>query len=950
MMSELLRKSLILGLLIVGALAALVFFSTAPTVSLDAPHVSTEASSIADLASSYSGVLSRPQLPQFSLALPLVVQVAISCLLIISMMVVAFFFPRARKVVMLLTFLTTVRHLLWRGFETLDLSNPVSAVIALTIYGAEVLAFFAMLIGFFQVWGQTEHKPVSLARFRDEQLPSVDVFVCTYNEPVSVLYRSLVGCQSMNYSKKEVYLLDDGNRPEMRELAERVGVRYISRANNTHAKAGNLNNALEYTQGDLVLVFDADHVPSINFLQEVVGFFVDERLAFVQTPQHFFTTDPFQRNLMATRQINNEQDLFFHVIQPGNDYWGAAFFAGSGAIFRRNALREIGGFAVETITEDVHTGMRLHCRGWKSAYYNRDLAAGMAQESFADVIKQRLRWARGMTQIFCLENPILAGGLSLAQKLCYLTGIWYFFHGLPRLIFMIAPLFFLLFGYKTVNAGFVEVLIYYVPSFLATSVGYTIVSRGVRHSFWSEVYETAFCVYLLLTTLLTFLSPQRAKFRVTPKGGLTEQLNFNWQIVFPQLVIAALTLVGIGMAVARSIYTPEYAGGIYTNLFWSLYNLVLLLGAIYVAQERPQFRLAPRIHRRIRCELKLLDGSIAVGYTTNVSESGIALVFDEPIPVAGTVALKVMDWESNETSIFSVQVVRSTIDENNRHFVGFRVVNRTEEQHQKLVRHMFGSAEVWAEDYIYTRTDRSFWDLLTTPFRVAAAFENPMRRGAPRFSATLSCVLNVEGQFVIGFSNEVSETGTSVYVKKAYANLLQLDQPVKVRIQWPAGQISELDAIVKRVENVSDGQVKVGLSFANVTREQHLDLIKQIYRPREHMIRVAPLVYKMVTGSVKRENGETFKMMTQEISEMGLLVRLQNKPSFVTQEKVMVELIWEDQSRDVYPCRVVDSGYEGAVPMAILYFDGLDMRSLDRLSQRIHEPVESRAFQTLIEG
>ncbi len=945
-MSSLLRKGLGVIFLLVLFAGVYWIFATTPTTDVTASTFTSE-STISDYASSYSGVLSRPLFPEISLFLPLQAQVIISCLLILAMVFVTTFVPRARRLVMFLTIATTVRHLLWRGVDTLDFSSPLSGIISLTIYVAEIMAFFAMVIGYFQVWGQTDHKPISLSRFTPEQLPTVDIMVCTYGEPVSVLYRSLVGCQGIDYPKKEVYLCDDGNRPEMKALAERLGVHYISREQNIHAKAGNLNNALKYSKGELVLVFDADHVPAKSFLNETVGFFIDERLGFVQTPQHFFTEDPFQRNLLSTRAINNEQDLFFHVIQPGNDYWGAAFFAGSGALFRRRALESVGGFAVETITEDVHTGMRIHAAGWKSIYYNRDLAAGMAQESFADFIKQRLRWARGMTQIFCLENPMFKGGLSLSQRLCYFTGIWYFFHGLPRVVFMVAPLFFLLFGLKTINSGFVEVLVYYLPSFLLATMGYTHISRGVRHSFWSEVYETAFCIYLTLTTSLTFLSPRRAKFRVTPKGGLTERLNFNWRIVFPQVMIAALTIVGIGMAVVRGVYTPDYAGGIYTNFFWSLYNLVLLLGAIYVAQERPQYRLAPRIFRRIRCELKLLDGSIAVGYTTNISESGVALVFDEPIPISGTVALKIMDWEINETTIVQVQVVRSIVDDQNRHFVGFQVVNRTEEQHQKLVRHMFGSAEIWTEDYVFEDTAKSFWTLMTTPLRLAGATEAPLKRGAPRFRATLSCVLNVDGQYIMGHSNEVSESGMSLFIKRGQR--VDVGQQVGIRIQWHSGQITEVAAEVKRAEDVGGGQIKIGLAFSNLNHDQRLELIRQIYRPKERLVRVAPSVPKLVTCTVVPLDGSPAgRGVTQEISELGVIAQLSDRINLQAGQKVWMQLSWDGREEERYPGEVIDVSQHYGNPIALIYFDALDMRALDRLSQRLYEPQESKAFRTLI--
>jgi cellulose synthase catalytic subunit (UDP-forming) len=945
------RKTALIAVLGIFLVAVLVLFWQLPTQD-SATAAFTSSSSVADYASIYYGELSRPLFPDTSLFLPLLLQVGISCALIFVMVLTALFFPRARRWVMILTTITTLRNLIWRGVETFDFSSPLAILITVVIYSAEVISFFAMAIGYFQVWGQRERQAPDTTKMG--RLPSVDIMVCTYGEPISVLYRSLVGCQGIDYPYKEVYLCDDGNRPEMRELAQRVGVHYISRPKNTHAKAGNLNNALEHTNGELILVFDADHVPCKRFLLETVGFFEDDKLGFVQTPQHFFTDDPFQRNLVARSQINNEQDLFFHVIQPGNDYWDSAFFAGSGALFRRSALESVHGFAVETITEDVHTGMRIHGEGWKSIYYNRDLAAGMAQDSFVDVIKQRLRWARGMTQIYCLENPLFAKGLSMAQRICYFTGIWYFFHGLPRLIFLVAPLFFLLFGYKTINSGYVEVLIYYLPSFLATALGYTIITRGVRHSFWSEVYETAFCVYLSLTTFLTFLSPKRAKFRVTPKGGLMDQLNFNWRIVFPQVLVTALTILGIGMAITRAVYTPDYAGGIYTNMAWSIYNLILLLGSIYVAQDRPQFRLAPRISRRIRCELKLIDNSIAVGYTTNVSESGMALVFDEPIPVSGAMLLKIMDWDINETSIMTVEMVRSVIDDNNRHHIGFRVVNRTEEQHRKLVLHMFGSAEIWLDDYVYSDTHKSFWNLITTPFRMLAHSEEALRRGAPRFQATLSCMLTLDDRQLPGSSQEVSESGISVLLDKDDANALSTGQAVGLHIQWPSGHVSEMTATVQRLESGGQGRRIAGLAYTHMTAAKHVEIVQQIYRPKERLVRAAPSVSRVLPCTLtpaevpEGEEVTPISGMTQEISELGAIIHIRGRSSLNAGDKIWIDWSWDGRENVRYPGEVVETTFYNGSPVAMVYFVGLNMKTLDQISHYLHEPLPQRSFESLI--
>ncbi len=905
--------------------------------------------SISDIAALYENNMSRPFFPETALWLPFGLQIGLSVVLILLMVFlskISHTLPKTAHLwVMALTLFIISRHLLWRGIETLDFNTPANTIMGFVVFGAELLAFFTLFIGYFQMIGLTDHKPISIKETPLEALPKVDILVCTYNEPVNVLYRSLVGCLAIEYPHKTIYLCDDGNRPEMADLAKKLNVKYIARAKNTHAKAGNMNHAMDYSQNELILVFDADHVPCKSFLNEVIGFFQDDKLAFIQTPQHFFTTDPFQRNLASEGVVNNEQDLFFHVIEPGNDYWDAAFFAGSGAIFRRHALEEIGRFAVETITEDVHTGLRLHSKGWKSLYYNRDLSAGMAQDSFSDYIKQRIRWGRGMVQILFFDNPLWIKGLNFGQRLCYFAGIWHFFQGLPRIIFLIAPLGFLLFSLKPVDAGFLEVFVFYAPSFVALVLGYSIVSRGLRQSFWSEVYETAICTYLFQTNLATLLSPKRAQFRVTPKESLNEGLSFHWQVVTPQIIIGLLIVFGMGVALFRAYYTPDQLGGIVTNVFWSIYNLILILGAIYVAQERPQFRLSPRIFRDIRCELKLLDNTIAVGYTTNLSESGLSIVFDEPIPLSGTLSLKLLDWDIDELSVFQVQAVRSSADDSGKLYASFRIVNRTEEQHQQLIRHMFGNADVWEKYHTHAGTGKSFLSLLTTPFRLALTEERASRRRTLRVRQALSCTLEFNGHTLPGISSEVSETGLSVHVQSD-SPPLQVGHLVTLHLQWDSGRIRSFQAEIKRV-STSTGEAQqeteLGLNFIHLTREQRLDIIHHLYHPTENLIRVAPTVPKMVPCTLKTESGLSLKGITHEISEMGAVIALQEntleQTSLEAGQLLRLQLHWNPETTLTYPAAVQDTANpDSSTPLVLVYFKEMDLRSLDRLSKHLHDP------------
>ena len=282
--------------------------------------------------------------------------------------------------------------------------------------------------------------------------------------------------------KMKIWLLDDGRREEFRQFADACGVGYVTRGDNLHAKAGNLNNAMRHTDGEFIAVFDCDHIPTRAFLQLSMGWMVDQpNLAMVQTPHHFYSPDPFQRNLAAGTRVPSEGNMFYGLIQDGNDYWNATFFCGSCAVLRRSALNEIGGFAVETVTEDAHTMLKMHRKGWDSAYLKLPLAAGLATESLAQHIGQRVRWARGMLQIFRIDNPMFGPGLSLGQRLCYLQAMMHFLFALPRVVFLTAPLSYLLLGQNIIAASPLAISAYALPHLLHAIGTNSRLQRNWRH-------------------------------------------------------------------------------------------------------------------------------------------------------------------------------------------------------------------------------------------------------------------------------------------------------------------------------------------------------------------------------------------------------------------------------------------------------------------------------------
>src|SRR5882757_3519646 len=329
-----------------------------------------------------------------------------------------------------------------------------------------------LFLGYLQTLWPLRRTPVPLPDDTD-LWPAVDLLIPTYNEPLSVVKHTALAAMNIDWpsDRLHVYILDDGRREEFRRFAEEAGIGYMTRDDNEHAKAGNINCALTRLDAPYVAIFDCDHVPTRSFLQITLGWFLrDTKLGMLQTPHHFYSPDPFERNLDLFRKIPNEGELFYGVVQDGNDFWNATFFCGSCAVLRRSALDQIGGMAVETVTEDAHTSLRMQSNGWNTAYINIPQAAGLATERLSAHVGQRIRWARGMVQILRTDNPLFAPRLRFAQRLCYFNAMAHFLYPLPRLIFLTAPLIYLVFGHTNIPGYWAAILAYAFPHLALSSI------------------------------------------------------------------------------------------------------------------------------------------------------------------------------------------------------------------------------------------------------------------------------------------------------------------------------------------------------------------------------------------------------------------------------------------------------------------------------------------------
>jgi len=533
----------------------------------------------------------------------------------------------------LFSIVASSRYIFWRVSSTLDFDTTIDRVLGLALLGAELYAFAVLLLGAFQTLYVLQRKPVPLPADRADW-PTVDVYIPTYNEPLEVVRPTVLAALRLDWprDKLRVHLLDDGCRAAFRDFAGSAKVNYIVRAEHKHAKAGNLNHALGVTDGELIAIFDCDHIAARSFLQLTVGWFTrDPRLGMLQTPHHFYNPDPIERNLGQFRRVPNEGELFYSYLQGGNDFWNATFFCGSCAIIRRTALAEVGGISTDSLTEDALTSLRLQRLGYRTAYLNVRQAAGLATDTLAAHIGQRVRWAQGMTQILRVSNPLAGRGLSMGQRLCYLNASFHFLYGLPRLVFLLGPLAYLLFGAHICTAAPAMLLAYLFPHLAHAILVDAHSRRRFRYAFWNNVYETVLAIYIVVPTLVALFKPRAGVFKVTDKGQIAEG-GFDRRIARPYVILLLFNVAGVALALTRLVLWDFYdTGTVLLNLAWALFSVFSVGAVLAVACESRQLRRTHRLPMKLPAILRTASGHAYRTHTRDLSLGGACVQWTGPI-------------------------------------------------------------------------------------------------------------------------------------------------------------------------------------------------------------------------------------------------------------------------------------------------------------------------------
>lgn len=537
---------------------------------------------------------------------------------IIALMIVAWLFlrgPLARQIFLALGTFIVIRYLYWRVTSTLPPSWDVTGyACGVVLLGAEVYCVSILAISLIINVDPLRRKP--LPRDDDADLPTVDVFIPTYNEDEYILATTVAAARSMDYPREKlvVYLLDDGGtdqkcndsntekalaararRAALQDLCAQMGAKYLTRARNEHAKAGNMNAALKHTHGEIIVVFDADHAPFRAFLRETVGYFKrDPKTFLVQTPHVFLNPDPIEKNLRTFKTMPSENEMFYSMTQRGLDKWDGSFFCGSAALLRREALRTTGGFSGVTITEDCETAFELHANGWHSVFVDKPLIAGLQPETFASFIGQRSRWCQGMFQILLLKNPALKKGLKPIQKLAYLSSMTYWFFPVPRLIFMLAPLLYIFFDIKIFVANVDEAIAYTAAYMVVNMMLQNYLFGTVRWPWVSELYEYIQGVFLAKAIISVVVSPRKPTFNVTAKGLSLDNDHLS-ELSWPFFAIWGLLLAACATAIWRYFFDPGANGLMLVVGLWNAFNMMIAGAALGAVAERKQPDRHPRL-------------------------------------------------------------------------------------------------------------------------------------------------------------------------------------------------------------------------------------------------------------------------------------------------------------------------------------------------------------------
>jgi cellulose synthase (UDP-forming) len=552
--------------------------------------------------------------------------------------------PKIKKFSYVLAIILSLIYILWRVFFTIPWhANLFTLIFALLLVGSEIFSSFtAYVLIIFRMIRSKKGDNFEIPDFDlTRPVPDIDIIIVTHNEEVPLLRKTVNAATFMDYpDKKKVHIViaDDGNRPEVRELAKEYKVNYVTMEKNKHAKAGNINNAFEHVHSELFAIFDADMIPYSNFLTSSVPFFTKnfadleedpdhtKPIGFVQTPQSFYNADIFQFNLFLQDSVVNEQDFFSRDVNVLNGANGHALFTGSNAVFLREIVDKVGGFPTDTITEDFELGTKINSEGYESIATREPVSSGITPVDMKSVIKQRTRWARGVIQSCRNMHIFLNPKITFTNRIILINTWLYWWAFSRRLIYIAAPILYALFKIQVVNANFWILMIVWAPGYFLLHFVLGDASSKIRNERWGEIQETFFAPYLFMPVLLETIGIRAKKFKVTDKNVKFSIKDMLYTI--PYLFLWTLTLLAIIKFNYGKWGSEIIVGSVIT--FWLVMHFINLSFCVFISMKRDINRKSERFIRHAKGKVKMPDTGVWEDFTTrDVSDGGFSFDFDD---------------------------------------------------------------------------------------------------------------------------------------------------------------------------------------------------------------------------------------------------------------------------------------------------------------------------------
>lgn len=557
-----------------------------------------------------------------------------------------------QKLLFIFTAILMTIYLLWRLFFTLPLKQSLPEMIfAVMLWIAETVTVMTTFELYYRK-SNADDGHLDIPIIPNYEYPDIDVLIATHNEPCDVLYKTASACTYMDYPDKgkvHIYLCDDTCREDVSNLAKELSIGYLSIEDNKHAKSGNLNNALAKTDSPLIATFDADMIPRRSFLMDTVPYFalpyytnddgkwrlrnkdeIDEnlRVGLIQTPQSFYNLDLFQFNLFAEDKIPNEQDFFSIEVNQMRNSSNACAYTGSNTVILRKAMEDIGGFPYHTITEDFETSCRLQMNGYLTYATDKIEAHGLSTTDVKSMMKQRVRWARGVIQSIQNTHAVFSSKLSFSARVTYLNAFLYWWSFFNRIIFILAPIMFALFDFQVVDCNLIQLLIFWLPSYFFYSLSMKQLSNNVRSQKWSQIIDTTLAPSLIVPVLLETLHIRETKFKVTNKKKQKENSRALLYML-PHLVLIVLSV----LAIIRFVKGKYGMALVYSAviIYWLCYNLIALLYAVGFMMGREMPRKSDRVKAVSKATIVFNNEEIDAE-TVNLSDNGVLVKSEIELP------------------------------------------------------------------------------------------------------------------------------------------------------------------------------------------------------------------------------------------------------------------------------------------------------------------------------